>query len=103
MIDDASEVEACQILTTNAEILSSVILGPSQSVGTRVTEETGKELDLHVAHMAGTDPITDKPSQHHKVHECTIASSPGLPMFFNVTREKSGRPGDEAKCTIPTL
>ena len=25
-----------------------------------------------------------------------IASSPGLPMFFSVTREKSGRPGDEA-------
>ncbi len=25
---------------------------------------------------------------------CTLlASSPGLPMFFNVTREKSGRPG----------
>ena len=22
--------------------------------------------------MAGTDPITDKPSQHHKVRECTI-------------------------------
>ena len=25
-----------------------------------------------------------------------LASCPGLPMFFNVTREKSGRPGDEA-------
>ena len=53
MLDDVSEVEACQMLTTKGEIESLRLA-------------TRKELGP--THVAGTEPITDKPSQpHHKV------------------------------------
>ena len=42
----------------------------------------------------GGYPACSPPPQGMRLHTCnSIASSPGLPMFFNVTREKLGRPG----------
>ena len=70
IIDDASELEDHQMLTTNAEENQSSAtldaLHHTQSASVRVTEETGKELDQ--SDIAETDPITEKPSQlRHKV------------------------------------
>ena len=69
--DEASDLEACQVLTTNAENLSSAIskaLYHTQSASIRVTMEKRAELGLtHVVETAG------KPSQHHRVRECRLA------------------------------
>ena len=68
--DEASDdLEACRMLTTNAENLSSAIskaLYHTQSASIRVTMEKREELGLtHV--MQETDPITVKQSHHHRV------------------------------------
>ena len=68
MTDEASDLEACQMLTINAENLSSTIsdaLYCTQSASIRVTKETKKKLGL--PHIVESDPITAKPSQHRKV------------------------------------
>ena len=69
-IDEASDdLEACQVLTTNAENLSSAIskaLYHTQSASIKVSLEKREELGLtHV--MQETDPITGKQSHHHRV------------------------------------
>ena len=69
-IDEASDdLEACRVLTTNAENLSSAIskaLYHTQSASIRVPLEKREELGLtHV--MQESDPITGKQSHHHRV------------------------------------
>ena len=65
--DEASDLEACQLLTTNANNLTSAIseaLYHVHSASLRVTSATRMELGL--THM-GTDPTTGKLSPYHKV------------------------------------
>ena len=65
MIDEASNLEACQILTVNAENLASAIskvLNHTQSASIRVPDEAREELGL--TNVLETDPI---PGKHHKV------------------------------------
>ena len=67
--DEASDdLEACQMLTTNAENLSSAIskaLYHTQSASIRVAMEKREELGL--TYMMETDQITGKQSHHHRV------------------------------------
>ena len=72
--DEASDLEACQMLTTNAQNLMSTTsdaLYHTQSASIRVALATMKEMGL--IHMAETDPVTGKLSQHHKVGVITLA------------------------------
>ena len=72
--DEASDLEACQMLTTNAQNLMSTTsdaLYHTQSASIRVALATRKEMGL--LYMAETDPITGKLSQHHKVGVVTLA------------------------------
>ena len=66
--DEASDLEACQLLTANAKNLTSAIseaLYHTRSASVRVATATRKELGL--THTE-TDPITGKLiSQYHKV------------------------------------
>ena len=66
--DEASDLEACQMLTMNAQNLMSTTsdaLYHTQSASIRVTVVTRKELGL--THVSEADPITGKLSQHCKV------------------------------------
>ena len=65
--DEASDLEACQLLTANAKNLTSAIseaLYRMQSASIRVAGATRMELGL--THMR-TDPITGKLSPYCKV------------------------------------
>ena len=65
--DEASDLQACQLLTTNANNLTSAIseaLYHLQRASIRVAKATRVELGL--THM-GTDPISGKLSPYHKV------------------------------------
>ena len=64
--DEASDLEACKMLTTNAQNLMSITseaLYHTQSASIRVTMVTRKELGL--AHVSEADPVAGKLSQHH--------------------------------------
>ena len=67
--DEASDLEACQLLTTNANNLTSAIseaLYRLQCASIRVAKATRVELGL-THNIMGTDPISDKLSPYHKV------------------------------------
>ena len=66
--ETSDDLEACQMLTTNAENLSSAIskaLYHTQSASIRVTMEKRDELEL--TDVMETDPITVEQSHHHRV------------------------------------
>ena len=66
--DEASDLEACQMLTTNAQNLMSTTsdaLYYTQSASIRVGMATRKELGL--THVSEADPITGELDQHRKV------------------------------------
>lgn len=66
--DEASDLEACRMLTDNAtNIISAILeaLNYTRSASIRVAVETRKELGL--THYVETDPITGELSQYHKV------------------------------------
>ena len=67
-LDEASDLEACQMLTTNAQNLmstSSESLYYTQSASIRISQETRKELGL--TNASEINPVTGKPSQRHHV------------------------------------
>ena len=66
--DEASDLEACQMLTTNAQNLMSTTsdaLYHTQSARIRIAVATRKELGL--TYVSEADPTTGKLSQHRKV------------------------------------
>ena len=74
IIDEASDLEACQLLTANAKNLTSAIseaLDCTRSACIRVAKETREELELIQPHdIVETLPITWSP--RHRVRVAII-------------------------------